>query len=106
MRYSEMGREAPHKSATMRFRTDERDQLQRLIRKYQCSPFTGRCYNDTVSFFLDKKTGLYHMVLTKEQVEKFSIMEDFAVPEGHHQIMYMIKPTDEDKDYLVFRKAD
>lgn len=101
-----MGREAPHKSATMAFRTDERIELQKLISKYQCSPFTGRCYSDTVSFFRDKKTKLYSIVLTEEQVEKFGIMEDFAVPEGKHQLMYMIKPTDEDKDYLIFRKSD
>lgn len=101
-----MGREAPHKSTKMSFRTDERIELQKLIEKYQCSPFTGRCYSDTVSFFRDKKTNLYSIVLTQEQVEKFGIMKDFAVPEGSHQLMYMIRPTDEDKDYLIFRKSD
>ena len=101
-----MGREAKHKSATMPFRTEERVHLQKLINKYKCSPFTGRCYNDVVSFHRDKKTGLYHIILTENQVKQFSIMEDFSVPEGAHQIMFMIKPTDEDKDYLIFRKKD
>ena len=101
-----MTRTGTHKTTKIPFRTDERVQLQKLINKYQCSPFTGRCYNDIVSFHRDRKTGLYHITLTENQVKQFSIIEDFAVPEGAHQIMFMIKPTDEDKDYIIFRKKD
>lgn len=95
-----------HKTNKIPFRTDERDQLHRMIEKYRTSPFTGKCYTDHVSFVRDRKTGLYHIILTEKQVKEFKIMEDFSVPEGGHQLMFMIKPTDEDRDYLIFKKSE
>lgn len=102
----QVGRPGKHKSAAITFRTDERDNLYRMINKYRTSPFTGKCYFDNVSFVKDKKTGLYHIILTENQVKEFGIHEDFAVPEGKHQLMFMIRPTDIDRDFIVFRKKD
>jgi len=96
----------PKRTNQIPFRTDERDQLQKMIKKYRCSPFTGNCHMDHVSFVRDRKTGLYHIILTQKQVEEFEIMKHFSVPEGAHQIMFMIKPTDEDSDYLIFKKSE
>lgn len=86
----------------MTFHTEERDQLRGLIEQYKCSPFTGKCHVDEVSF---QKIGkLYHIILTEEQVEKFAIKEDFAFKAGAHQFMTMIKPTADDNNYLFFRR--
>lgn len=84
------------------FRTDERDQIRGLIKDYQCSPFTGRCYVDEVSF---QKIGkFYHMIFTEEQIQNFKIKEDFLEELGSHQFMIMIKPTPEDNNYIFFRR--
>ena len=29
----------------MTFRTDERDQIRKLVEQYGCSPFTGKCHD-------------------------------------------------------------
>ena len=95
----------------MTFRTDERDQLHKMIEKYRCSPFNGRCYTEEISFARDKKTGLYHLIFSEQTVKKFKFSEDFLV-EGSgtntvgvsHMNMIMIQPTDEDSDFLIFKK--
>lgn len=88
----------------MTFRTEERDDLHKMIEKYKCSPFTGKCYTQEVSFVKDKKTGLYHMIFTQDMIDKFRIKDDFLVEGGIHQTMIMIQPTDEDNDFLIFKK--
>jgi len=88
----------------MTFRTEERDKVRKLIEQYGCSPFSGKCYIEEVTFNRDRKTGLYHMILTENQLEKFKIKEDFLAPNGSTQIMLMIKPTEEDNSYIIFRK--
>lgn len=90
----------------MTFRTDERDKIHKLIEQYGCSPFSGKCYIEDVTFHRDKKTGLYHIILSENQVEQYSIKEDFAAPNGSTQIMLMIKPTEEDNSYIIFRKKE
>ena len=87
----------------MTFRTDERDQIRKLVEQYGCSPFTGKCHVDEVSF---QKIGkLYHIILTEDQIDKFAIKEDFAFENGKHQFRIMIKPTAEDNNYLFFRRV-
>lgn len=95
----------PNRPNTIPFRTDERDQIHRMIEKYRCSPFTGKCHVEQVSFVKDKKTGLYHIILSQKQVDELS---DFSVQEGQplHHLMFMIRPTDEDSDYLIFKKVE
>lgn len=88
----------------MTFKTEERDKVRKLIEQYGCSPFTGKCHIDDVTFYRDKKTGLYHMIFTQDQIDKFKIKEDFLAPNGATQIMLMIKPTQEDNSYIIFRK--
>lgn len=85
------------------FKVDERDQIRGLIDQYQCSPFTGQCYTDEVSF---QKIGkFYHIILTEEQVDKFKIKEDFVEEHGPHIFLNMIKPTAEDNNYIFFRRS-
>jgi len=88
----------------MTFRTEERDKVRKLIEQYGCSPFSGKCYIEEVTFNRDRKTGLYHMILTENQLEKFKIKEDFLAPNGSTQIMLMIKPTEKHNSYITFRK--
>jgi hypothetical protein len=90
--------------ATMTFRTEERDKIHKLIEKYGCSPFNGKCHVEDVTFYRDKKTGLYNIILTEEHIKKFKIKDDFVAPNGATQIMLMIKPTEEDDNYIIFRK--
>lgn len=96
----------------MTFRTEERDQLHKMIEKYKCSPFTGKCYTEEISFYRDKKTGLYHLIFSEETIRKFKFSEDFLV-EGSggvrgtpHMNMIMIQPTDEDNQFLIFKKRN
>ena len=87
----------------MQFHTEERDHIRRLVEEYKCSPFTGKCHVDEVSF---QKIGkLYHIILTEDQISEFKIKEDFAFESGKHQFMIMIKPTEEDNNYLFFRRV-
>lgn len=88
----------------MTFRTEERDDLHRMVEKYKCSPFTGQCYTEEITFHRDRKTGLYHLIFPQSVIDKFKIKEDFVVETGFHQSMIMIQPTDEDNDYLIFKK--
>lgn len=91
-------------TTNMIFRTEERDKIHKLIEQYGCSPFNGKCHVDDVTFHKDKKTGLYHIILTENQVEKYQIKQDFSAPNGSTQIMLMIKPTQEDNSYIILRK--
>lgn len=90
----------------MTFRTEERDKIHKLVEQYACSPFTGKCYIEETTFNRDKKTGLYHIILSESQLEKFRIKEDFLAPNGSTQILLMIKPTEVDNDYIIFRKKE
>ena len=94
----------------MTFRTEERNDIHKMIEKYKCSPFTGQCYTEEISFYRDKKTGLYHLIFSQDTINKFKFKEDFLV-EGTgtntgtpHLNMIMIQPTDEDNEYLIFKK--
>lgn len=88
----------------MTFKTEERDKVRKLVEQYGCSPFSGKCHVEDTTFYRDKKTGLYHIILTEEQIQRFKIKEDFAAPNGSTQIMLIIKPTEEDNSYIIFRK--
>lgn len=89
------------------YRTDERDILHNLAKKYKCSPFNGECYIDTVSLYKIKK--LYHIILTEDQMNEFG--QDFIVEEDtgrhgeqKHRFLLMIKPISEDNNYIFFRR--
>lgn len=98
------------------YHKEERDSLKRMAEKYRCSPFTGECYTDEVSIYRDSKTGLYHILLTEKQIQEFSIYEDHVYQEtsggqgirskgvNMHSFLVMIKPTEEDNNYIFFRR--
>jgi hypothetical protein len=97
-------RKIDNEKAKITYHTDERDLLQKLAKKYKCSPFNGECYIQEVS--LQKIKKFYHIILTEEQMQEFG--EDYIVEEemgrGSHRLLLMIKPTSEDNNYIFFRR--
>jgi hypothetical protein len=88
----------------MTFRTDERDQVRKLIEQYGCSPFTGKCHVDEIP--IQKVGKTYHIILTEDQINKFEIKDDFILEvDKKHQYLIMIKPTAQDNNYLFFRRV-
>lgn len=77
-----------------------------MVEKYRCSPFTGQCYTEEITFFRDRKTGLYHLIFPESVLDRFKIKEDFVINNGNNisQTMIMIQPTDEDNDFIIFKK--
>ena len=93
----------------MNIHTEERDRIKGIIEKYQCSPFDGQCYTEEVTFYRDSKTGLFHIILAPQTVDKFQLFEDEYVDEGMSRgkpsmSMIMIKPTASDNNYIFFRR--
>lgn len=94
--------------ASIKFKTDERQTLQDLIKKYKCNPFTGECHVEEVSIHKIGKT--YHIVLSEQQMSGFFdddyiIREDKSVSNGaYSELLMMIKPISEDNNYIFFRR--
>lgn len=88
--------------AKIKFKTDERQTLQYLVKKYKCSPFSGECYVDEVS--IQKVGKTYHIILSEQQMNEFG--DDFIVKDdnNYHQSLLMIKPISEDNNYIFFRR--
>lgn len=101
--------------AKMEMHKEERDRIKAIIEEYQCSPFDGQCYTQEVTFYRDKRTGLFHIILSPSSVAKYQLFEDDYINEelkrnsrtGETMVtmsMIMIKPTKSDNNYIFFRR--
>lgn len=86
------------------YHTNERNKLKLMSEKYKCSPFTGECYTEEISFHKVGQT--YHIILSEQQMSQFG--EDFIIEDtvgtSKHRSLIMIKPTSEDNNYIFFRR--
>lgn len=79
-----------------------------MAERYKCSPFTGECYTQEVSYQKIGKT--YHIILSEQQMHEF-FDDDFKIEEvlfgkktSMHRSLIMIKPTLQDNKYIFFRR--